>query len=84
LQLIDVREPQEYEQGGIEGATLIPLGDIKNRLNELNKANPLVLYCRSGRRSQQAQKILVEHGFKNTINLEGGIMAWNDYLKKER
>ena len=84
LQLIDVREPQEYEQGSIEGATLIPLGDIKNRLNELNKSNPLVLYCRSGRRSQQAQKILVEHGFKNTINLEGGILAWNNYLKKER
>lgn len=71
--LIDVREPHEYEISRIEGARLIPLGELMTRVNELDSADEIVLQCRSGGRSAQAQQLLWDAGFRKTYNLAGGI-----------
>lgn len=76
--LIDVREPYEHEEFNI-GGELIPLADIAHsgeQIASLGKRD-IVLYCRSGNRSNMAQKILaMHHGIQNTFNLKGGIIAW--------
>ncbi len=74
--LLDVREPFEYEQDRIQDAVLIPLGTLSVRLNELPKDRPIVVYCRSGRRSAQAVAFLREQGFISAQNLSGGIISW--------
>jgi rhodanese-related sulfurtransferase len=76
--LIDVREPDEYAQGHPPGSTLIPLGQLEKRLAELSgsKDKPIALFCRSGNRSSQAQKILERAGFTAAVNVEGGLVAW--------
>lgn len=71
--LIDVREPHEYDISRIDGSTLIPLGDLMTRVNELDTADEIVLQCRSGGRSAQAQQLLWDAGFRKTRNLVGGI-----------
>jgi len=77
--LLDVRTEAEYEAEHIqiEGVETknIPLSEIEERLNELNKSKVLIVYCRSGARSKQACKILAQHNF-TVFNLEGGITAW--------
>lgn len=76
--LIDVREPDEYAQGHAPGSTLIPLGQLEQRLQELSasKDKPIALICRSGNRSGMAQKILEKAGFTKTVNVAGGMNAW--------
>ncbi len=76
--LIDVREPDEYAQGHAPGSTLIPLGQLEQRLHELSarKDKPIALICRSGNRSGVAQKILEKAGFIKTVNVAGGMNAW--------
>ncbi len=74
--ILDVREPSEFETGHIEGATLIPLGTLANRLTELPKDRPIVAVCRSGNRSLYATSFLVEHGYTNVENMIGGMTAW--------
>ena len=74
--LLDVREPHEYDIVRIEGAKLIPLGELHLRVNELDTANPIVVHCHHGPRSQQAVKILERFGFKKLNHLHGGIDAW--------
>jgi len=74
--LIDVREDWEYEAGHIPGATLIPLGDIPNRLNEIPKDKTVIAVCRSGNRSGQATQFLQQQGFDNIHNMQGGMLAW--------
>ena len=74
--LIDVREPNEWEIAHIEGAKLIPLGQIAARVNELDSADEIVLQCHHGMRSARAQAALAKFGFKKTYNLAGGIDAW--------
>jgi molybdopterin/thiamine biosynthesis adenylyltransferase/rhodanese-related sulfurtransferase len=76
--LIDVREPHEYEICRIPGSTLIPLGEIAQRMNELNSADEIVVHCRSGMRSAKAVQILMQAGFRKIHNLKGGILAWSD------
>lgn len=76
--LIDVREPHEWDIARIEGAKLIPLGDVPKRLNELNPEDEIVLHCKGGVRSAKAVGILQEAGFKNVLNMKGGILAWSD------
>ncbi len=78
FQLIDVREPYEYQIARIPGATLIPLGDLPKRLNELDPDTELVAHCRSGARSQKAVDLLKQNGFRNARNMTGGILAWSD------
>ncbi len=76
FQLIDVREPHEYDEGNINGY-LIPLGEVPARFEEFRKDMPVVVQCRSGVRSANAITWLEEeHGFENLYNLEGGILAW--------
>jgi adenylyltransferase/sulfurtransferase len=78
--LIDVREPFEYEIARIDGAKLIPLGEITGRLDELNGNQPIVVHCHSGKRSAQAVQVLQASGFTKVYNLEGGIDAWSDQV----
>jgi adenylyltransferase/sulfurtransferase len=74
--VVDVREPQEWEIAHIEGAKLIPLGQLAGRVNELDTADEIVLQCHHGSRSARAQAALAKFGFKKTHNLAGGIDAW--------
>ena len=76
--LLDVREADEYAQGHAPGSTLIPLGQLAQRLKELApfKNKPVVLICRSGRRSKQATEMLEAAGFSAAANIEGGMLAW--------
>src|SRR5687768_2842363 len=76
LRVIDVREYPEYAAGRIEGARLIPSAEIAKRAQELDRDEPLVLVCRSGRRSAMALEKLREIGFNNAVQLEGGMGAW--------
>lgn len=75
--LLDVRTPQEYQIARIEGAILIPLQELPDRLNELDTASMIVAQCHGGVRSAQAVHFLRQHGFAKTRNLAGGIDAWS-------
>ena len=76
FQLIDVREPFENEICTLNG-TLIPLGEIMNHVNDINKDKKVIIHCRSGARSGNAVVFLEEnYGFTNLYNLTGGILAW--------
>ena len=75
--LIDVREPHEWEICRLEGATLIPLGELAERMNELDTAEELVVYCKMGGRSMRALRLLQDAGFRKLKNLRGGINAWS-------
>ncbi len=74
--IIDVRQPEEYAEGHIPGAVLIPLGELANRLSEVPTDKPVILVCRSGNRSVQALQLLQEAGFTNGHNMVGGMKAW--------
>ena len=80
FELIDVREAFEYEIARIDGAKLIPLGEIAERVDELQRERPIVIHCHSGRRSAEAVRLLQQRGFANVYNLEGGIDAWSDQI----
>jgi molybdopterin/thiamine biosynthesis adenylyltransferase/rhodanese-related sulfurtransferase len=80
FELIDVREAFEYEIARIDGAKLIPLGEIAERVDELQRERPIVVHCHSGQRSAQAVRLLQQRGFANVYNLEGGIDAWSDQI----
>ena len=76
--ILDVRNPEEYEISRIEGSKLIPLGELPERVAELNTADDIVVHCRSGVRSADAVEFLKQAGFKKVKNLVGGINAWAD------
>src|SRR5213083_2684126 len=80
FQFIDVRETFEYEIARIDGAKLIPLGEIADRADELPREQLIVVHCHSGQRSAQAVRLLRQRGFANVYNLEGGIDAWSDQI----
>jgi adenylyltransferase/sulfurtransferase len=75
--LIDVREPHELNISRIEGAQLIPLGQLAARLSELDSADELIVFCRTGSRSARAVELMVSAGFRKAKNLKGGINAWS-------
>ena len=77
MTLIDVRNPIEWEICRIEGAKLIPMGEIQNRLGELNPEDIIVAHCHHGSRSAQVVSFLRHKGFSRAINLAGGIEAWS-------
>ncbi|HTL07559.1 MAG TPA: rhodanese-like domain-containing protein [Chitinophagaceae bacterium] len=80
LHIIDVREPNEYQEFNI-GAQLVPLGKIQSmQADELDdlKDEEVILHCRSGKRSATAALFLESMGFKNTVNVEGGMLAWQE------
>ena len=76
LEIIDVREPHEWAICRIEGARLVPLGSLAERMHELDPARTYVLQCRSGVRSAKALGLLRQAGFRHLLNLRGGILAW--------
>jgi molybdopterin/thiamine biosynthesis adenylyltransferase/rhodanese-related sulfurtransferase len=76
LRLIDVREPHELEISHLEGAQLIPLGQLAARMSELDSAEEIVLFCKAGTRSARALELLASAGFRKMKNLKGGINAW--------
>ncbi|MCC3157606.1 rhodanese [Hymenobacter sp. 15J16-1T3B] len=78
LQLVDVRQPEEFEYCRIEGSQLIPLGELARRTDEICEDQPVVLICHHGVRSMQALAYLQHrHGRQNLLNLRGGIHAWS-------
>ena len=79
IQLIDVRQPDEYDFAKIEGAKLIPLGEIVSRMDEIDPTRETVLHCKAGGRSAKAIEALQRAGFKGELkNLAGGITAWSN------
>ena len=81
--LLDVREPHEWEIAHIEGARLIPLGELPGRLAEIDPHGPIVTYCHRGMRSMRALEILRGAGFGNVRSLEGGIDSWAQEVEPE-
>jgi adenylyltransferase/sulfurtransferase len=76
IHLLDVREPHELEISQLEGADLIPLGQLAARLSELDSADEMVVFCKGGTRSARALELLASAGFRKVKNLKGGINAW--------
>jgi adenylyltransferase/sulfurtransferase len=79
LQIIDVREPNEYEIARLQTSKLIPLGQVVARMNEIDESRATVLHCKGGVRSAKAIEALKRAGYTGRlINLKGGITAWSD------
>jgi molybdopterin/thiamine biosynthesis adenylyltransferase/rhodanese-related sulfurtransferase len=79
IYVLDVREPHEYQIANI-GGHLIPLGDLPNRVNELDTSREIVAHCKMGGRSAKAVTFLRQAGFKKVHNLAGGITAWAERI----
>jgi rhodanese-related sulfurtransferase len=80
FQLIDCREPDEYEFCNI-GGELIPMGEVLDNVEKIRKDIPVVMQCRSGVRSARIiAELQDQHNFTNLYNLEGGILAWSDEI----
>ena len=79
VQLIDVRQPAEYNFARIPGAKLIPLGELLSRMGEIDQSRDTIFLCKMGGRSAQAIRALEHAGFKGSMrNLRGGITAWSN------
>ena len=74
--MLDVREPGEWTQFHVPGATLIPLGQLAERMNEVPQDREIVVMCRTGHRSAQARDILLKAGYPRVTSLAGGLTAW--------
>lgn len=74
--VFDVREPSEYAAGHIPDVTLIPMGQVPSRLNEIPKDKTVILTCRSGNRSGQVADFLRQQGWTKVHNMQGGILSW--------
>jgi rhodanese-related sulfurtransferase len=81
LTLIDVRQPDEYvgNLGHVDGAKLIVLDALPERMSEIPKDKPVVMICKSGGRSMRATAYLLNQGYDKVYNMIGGMMLWNDY-----
>jgi rhodanese-related sulfurtransferase len=80
INLIDCREPHEYEEANL-GGKLVPLGKIQTmQIDDLEdlREEEVIIHCRSGKRSMMACMVLDQMGFQNTVNVEGGILAWKE------
>src|SRR5205814_10316636 len=77
LFILDVREPHEYQICNL-GGYLIPINDLPKRVSELDSSRQIVAHCKMGGRSAKAVEFLKQAGFKNVLNLAGGITAWSD------
>jgi rhodanese-related sulfurtransferase len=83
-QLIDVREPNEFENGHILGARNIPISQMKMRLQEIRPDKPVYLYCQSGQRSARAAQLLYKKGYKDLSHLQGGFKKWTGKIKTKQ
>jgi adenylyltransferase/sulfurtransferase len=79
LFVLDVREPFEYQIANI-GGTLIPMGQVPQRLDEIDRNREIVVQCKSGGRSQRIAEFLKQAGYEKVANLAGGILAWSDQV----
>jgi rhodanese-related sulfurtransferase len=77
IKVVDVREPDEYEIAHVEGAQLLPLGQLQARFTELDPNQQYYLHCHHGGRSMRALQFLRQQGFKYLKNVKGGIDAWS-------
>jgi len=75
LQILDVRSNDEFSRGHLKNAVNIPIGDLRGRINELRKDLPTLVYCWVGYRGYLGYRILVQHGFEDVVNLDGGLKA---------
>ncbi len=82
-QLIDVREPNEFEAGHVIGARNIPLSQLKMRIKEIRPDKPVYLYCQSGARSGRAAQLLYKKGYKDLSHLQGGFKKWTGKIKSK-
>ncbi|MBI0576316.1 rhodanese-like domain-containing protein [Neobacillus cucumis] len=80
-QLIDVREPNEFDAGHILGARNIPMSQIRMRMKEIRPDMPVYLYCQSGMRSGRAAQFLYRKGYKDLTQLQGGFKKWTGKVK---
>ncbi|MGG1553204.1 MULTISPECIES: rhodanese-like domain-containing protein [Paenibacillus] len=78
LVIVDVREDEEVAQGMIPGAVHIPLGQLPDRMNDIPKAEEVILVCRSGNRSGRALAFLEAQGVSGLKNMTGGMLEWED------
>lgn len=76
IQIVDVREPDEWRGGHLPGAIHIPLGELVVCQSELDPERPVVTICRSGARSLKAVRLLKQAGFEDATSLAGGMLAW--------
>jgi rhodanese-related sulfurtransferase len=74
--VLDVREPFEFEAGHVAGSVLVPLATVGVRAGEFDKEQPVYVFCRSGNRSLAAAQTLVDAGYRDVRNVQGGIIAW--------
>ena len=74
--ILDVREPDEWNQFHVPGSTLIPLGELASRVSELPKDQGIVVVCRSGNRSANGRDILLSEGFTQVTSMAGGLTQW--------
>ncbi|RAP33453.1 hypothetical protein DID80_08050 [Candidatus Marinamargulisbacteria bacterium SCGC AAA071-K20] len=81
--LLDVREPEEFEVCMIPGSILIPLSEIEDHLDELDKEASYILHCKMGGRSNKAAMVMKEYGFESVISLTGGIYQWAQDIEKD-
>lgn len=82
IQILDVRTEQEYSQGHIPRSINIPLSELENRLNELDRSKEIITVCASGVRSDKAARKLMEMRFDIVKNMAGGMMAWQGRIEK--
>jgi rhodanese-related sulfurtransferase/TusA-related sulfurtransferase len=82
MTVLDVREPAEYAFGHIPGAKSIPLGELEERMKELNRDDEIYVICRTGHRSDFAAQKLSEQGFENVKNVIPGMAEWNGSVEK--
>lgn len=80
FQLIDVREPKEYDEANLK-AELIPLGKVPDNVDKISRDKKVVVHCRSGQRSANAIQFLEKQGFNNLYNLKGGILAYQQEIE---
>lgn len=78
LEVIDVRDPDEFANFRIEGSTNIPLNDLSDRIMEYESSGNIIFVCQSGKRSLQAAFFASSLGYINAFSLEGGIIKWNE------
>ncbi|EAH3040498.1 rhodanese-like domain-containing protein [Listeria monocytogenes] len=82
-QLIDVREPNEFDAGHILGARNIPVTQMKNRTTEIRQDLPVYLYCQTAQRSNRAAIMLYKRGYKQVYQLKGGYRKWTGKTKSK-
>ena len=76
--ILDVREPSEWNEFHVPDSTLIPLGQLQARIDEVPKDKPVVVVCRSGNRSKPGRDILKQAGFTNVTSMNGGLTQWKN------